>query len=62
MKESADVIALREKLKAIETQRKRDVAIAIVNKYFEYALTEPVFDRVIDAMIEFNDVMKKTGI
>jgi hypothetical protein len=70
-KESDDVIALREKLKAIELKRKRDVAENILNvkllksrgELTYYINKRPEFKTVIiDAMIEFNETMKKTGI
>ena len=63
--EPEDVNQLREKLKAIEVSRKRDLAKVILHKNFKNERGHYVgytFERAINAMIEFNEIMKKTGI
>jgi hypothetical protein len=71
MKESDVIIVLREKLKAIELERKRVVAENILNvkllkargELTYYINKRPEFKTVIiDAMIEFHETIKKTGI
>ena len=64
--ESEDVKQLREKLKAIEEQRKRDLAKKIlfnnfINERGHFVGFSSV-DRALNAMLEFHETMKKTGI
>ena len=63
--EPEDVKQLREKLKAIETERKRDIARVVLFKNYKNERGHHVgysVDRVINAMIEFEQTIKKTGI
>ena len=63
MTESDEVIALRDKLKAIEQQRELAKHILYKNFYNERGhYCGFSVERAIDAMLEFHEAMKKTGI
>lgn len=56
-----DVKELQEKLKAIEVNRKREVAWNLYNVRIDK--DKPMMERdIIDLMLEFHETMKKIGI
>jgi hypothetical protein len=59
--EPEDVKQLRSKLKAIETERKRDVASVMLKQLYE-SKKPFTHKELVDLMVEFEQTIKKTVI